>query len=161
MTRSMAHSACRLWRPGRARNGRVPASQRDLLRAFQLRILNEQSLNTSVYWGLAFFNRHPHIGGSTMNHTYNGLYIQTNAGHQPAHRQCRCSLGMGDVALETCSTRNEEVDPRLGVAYNIGTKRNVVVRAGLGCSTHHPSTLARVPGALLRRNHWQVPGTPV
>src|SRR5260370_28393187 len=43
---------------------------------FQAPNFNEQSLNTSVYSGTRFSSTIRNSAEGTMNHTYNGLYIQ-------------------------------------------------------------------------------------
>jgi len=100
---------------------------------FQAPNFNEPSLSTSVYSGTSFAPAIRNAAQGQMNHTYNGVYIQdrwrvTN----------RLTLN-GGIRWEwetwpsnVLNTQWKNIDPRLGLAYNIGTKRNVVVRAGFG-----------------------------
>jgi hypothetical protein len=100
---------------------------------FQAPNFNEQSLNTSVYSGTRFSSAIRNAAEGQMNHTYDGLYIQDKW-----RATSRLTLNAG-VRWEwetwpsnVLNTQWKNVDPRLGLAYNIGTKRNVVVRAGFG-----------------------------
>jgi hypothetical protein len=100
---------------------------------FQAPNFNEQSLNTSVYSGTSFTPAIRNAAQGQMNHNYNGLYVQDKW-----RATSRLTLN-GGVRWEwetwptnVLNTQWKNVDPRLGVAYNIGTKRNVVVRAGFG-----------------------------
>ncbi len=100
---------------------------------FQAPKFNEQSINTSVYSGGRISSTIRNAAQGQMNHTYNGLYIQDKW-----RATSRLTLN-GGIRWEwetwpsnVLNTQWKNVDPRLGVAYNLGTKRNVVVRAGLG-----------------------------
>ncbi len=100
---------------------------------FQAPNFNEPSLNTSVYSGGRISSTIRNAAQGQMNHTYNGLYIQDKW-----RATSRLTLN-GGIRWEwetwpsnVLNTQWKNVDPRLGVAYNLGTKRNVVVRAGLG-----------------------------
>jgi hypothetical protein len=100
---------------------------------FQAPNFNEQSLNTSVYSGTHFSSAIRNAAEGQMNHTYNGLYIQDKW-----RATSRLTLNAGvrweweTWPTNVLNTQWKNVDPRLGLAYNIGTKRNVVVRAGFG-----------------------------
>ncbi len=68
----------------------------------------------------------------TLDHTYSGLYVQDNW-----RATSRMTLNLGVRSdWETWPSRvlNTQlgVDPRLGIAYSLGTSRNVVIRAGIG-----------------------------
>jgi hypothetical protein len=100
---------------------------------FQAPNFNEQSLNTSVYSGTSFSPAIRNTAEGTMNHTYNGLYIQDK---WRATNRLTVNAGVRweweTWPSNVLNTQWKNVDPRLGLAYNIGTKRNVVVRAGFG-----------------------------
>jgi len=94
---------------------------------------NELSLNTSVYSGTRISPTIRNQAEGTLNHTYNGLFIQDKW-----RATSRLTLN-GGIRWEwetwpsgVLNTQWKNFDPRLGVAYNLGTKRNFVIRAGFG-----------------------------
>jgi hypothetical protein len=100
---------------------------------FQAPKFNEPSLNTSVYTGTRFSPAIRNGALGQLNHKYSGLYIQDKW-----RATSRLTLNAGlrweweTWPSNVLNTQWKNVDPRLGVAYNIGTRRNVVVRAGFG-----------------------------
>ncbi len=100
---------------------------------FQAPNFNEKSLSTSVYKGTSFTPAIRNAAEGELNHTYDGLYIQDRW-----RATNRLTLN-GGIRWEwetwpsnVLDTQWKNFDPRLGLAYNIGTKRNVVIRAGFG-----------------------------
>ncbi|PYU56265.1 MAG: hypothetical protein DMG55_24620 [Acidobacteria bacterium] len=100
---------------------------------FQAPNFNEHSLNTSVYSGTRISPTIRNQAEGTLNHTYNGLFIQDKW-----RATSRLTLN-GGIRWEwetwpsgVLNTQWKNFDPRLGVAYNLGTKHNFVIRAGFG-----------------------------
>jgi hypothetical protein len=100
---------------------------------FQAPNFNEPSLNTSVYSGTRFSPTIRNTAEGSLNHTYNGLYVQDKW-----RATNRLTLN-GGIRWEwetwpsnVLNTQWKNFDPRLGLAYSLGTKRNFVVRAGFG-----------------------------
>jgi outer membrane receptor protein involved in Fe transport len=100
---------------------------------FQAPNFNEPSLNTSVYTGTRFSSTIRNTAEGQLNHKYSGLYIQDKW-----RATSRLTLNAGlrweweTWPSNVLNTQWKNVDPRVGLAYNIGTRRNVVVRAGFG-----------------------------
>jgi hypothetical protein len=68
----------------------------------------------------------------TLDHTYSGLYAQDN---WRATEHLTVNFGVRtDWETWPSGVLNTQrgVDPRLGIAYSLGTKRNIVIRAGSG-----------------------------
>jgi hypothetical protein len=100
---------------------------------FQAPNFDEQSLDTSVYSGTRFTPAIRNAAQGELNHTYNGLFIQDKW-----RATSRLTLN-GGIRWEwetwpsnVLNTQWKNFDPRLGVAYNVGTKHNFVIRAGFG-----------------------------
>src|SRR5580704_13854738 len=100
---------------------------------FQAPNFNEQSLNTSVYIGSHISSAIRNAAEGTLDHTYDGLYIQDKW-----RATSKLTLN-GGIRWEwetwpskVLNTQWKNFDPRVGLAYSIGTKRNFVVRAGFG-----------------------------
>jgi hypothetical protein len=100
---------------------------------FQAPNFNEQSLNTSVYSGTSFAPAIRNTAEGQMNHSYNGVYMQDKW-----RITSRLTLN-GGIRWEwetwpsnVLNTQWKNVDPRVGLAYSLGTRHNFVVRAGFG-----------------------------
>jgi len=94
---------------------------------------DEPSLDTVVYNGTRFSPAIRNQAEGTLNHTYDGFFIQDKW-----RATSRLTLN-GGIRWEfetwptnVLNTQWKNFDPRLGVAYNVGTKKHVVVRAGFG-----------------------------
>jgi len=88
---------------------------------------------TAIYHGGAIPQAIRQQASSTLDHTYDGFYLQDK---WRASRQLTLNAGLR-WEFETwpsgvLNTQYKNVDPRLGLAYDLGTSHNVVVRAGFG-----------------------------
>lgn len=93
----------------------------------------EPTFDTAVFQGGRISPAIRNEAKGTLNHTYNGLYIQDKW-----RATDRLTLN-GGIRWEwetwpsnVLDTQWKNFDPRLGLAYNVGTNRHVVVRAGFG-----------------------------
>jgi carboxypeptidase family protein len=102
---------------------------------FQAPNFNEQSLANfaSIYAGGRISSTVRNEALGSLNHTYNGLYIEDKW-------RATSNLTLnGGIRWEwetwpsnVLNTQWKNFDPRLGIAYKIGTKKNVVLRGGFG-----------------------------
>ena len=93
----------------------------------------ESHLNTAVYTGTRYAPGIRNEAEGTLNHTYDGLFLQDKW-----RATSRLTLN-GGIRWEwetwpsgVLDTQWKNFDPRLGMAYNVGTKHNVVIRSGFG-----------------------------
>jgi carboxypeptidase family protein len=100
---------------------------------FQAPGFNEPTLDTGVYKGTRFTSAIRNAAEGTLDHTYDGLYIEDKW-----RATSKLTLN-GGIRWEwetwpsnVLNTQWKNFDPRVGLAYNLGTKRNFVVRAGFG-----------------------------
>jgi hypothetical protein len=96
---------------------------------------NETSLagGPAVYQGGAISQAIRQQASATLDHTYTGFYLQDK---WRASQNLTVNFG-ARWEFETwpsgvLNTQWKNVDPRLGLAYSLGTSRNVVFRAGMG-----------------------------
>jgi outer membrane receptor for ferrienterochelin and colicin len=88
---------------------------------------------TAIYQGGAISQSVRQAASGTLDHTYNGLYIQDKW-----RATSRLTINGGlRWEFETwpsnvLNTQWKNFDPRLGIAYNLGTSHNFVFRAGFG-----------------------------
>src|SRR5205807_9550771 len=102
---------------------------------FQAPNYNEPALANfaSIYAGGRISSAIRNAAEGSMNHTYDGLYIEDKW-------RVTSNLTLnGGIRWEwetwpsnALSTQWKNFDPRLGAAYRIGTKNNVVLRGGFG-----------------------------
>jgi len=100
---------------------------------FQAPNFTEPTFNTSVFQGGRISSAIRNEAEGSLDHTYDGLYIQDKW-----RATDRLTLNAGirweweTWPSNVLDTQWKNFDPRLGLAYNVGTKRKVVVRAGFG-----------------------------
>ncbi len=88
---------------------------------------------TAVYRGGPISQAVRNQSSATMDHTYNGVYIQDK---WRVNQKLTLNGGLR-WEFETwpsnaLNTQWDNIDPRVGLAYNVGTDKNIVVRAGFG-----------------------------
>jgi outer membrane receptor protein involved in Fe transport len=93
----------------------------------------EPNINPSAFQGTSIPAAIRNQAQGTLDHSYDGLYIQDKW-----RATNRLTLN-GGLRWEwerwpsnVLNTQWKNFDPRLGLAYNVGTKHNLVVRAGFG-----------------------------
>jgi len=99
---------------------------------FQAPLFQEPSFNTAVFQEHGYPSAVRNAAQGTLDHTYSGLFAQDNW-----RTADRLTLNFGvrtDWETWPSGVLNTQraVDPRLGIAYSLGTKRNIVIRAGSG-----------------------------
>ncbi|HXM96499.1 MAG TPA: carboxypeptidase regulatory-like domain-containing protein [Candidatus Dormibacteraeota bacterium] len=93
----------------------------------------EPSIDPAVYRGTSFTPAIRNQAQGILDHTYNGLYIEDKW-----RATTRLTLNGGirweweTWPSQVLNTQWKNFDPRIGLAYDIGTKRHFVVRAGFG-----------------------------
>jgi len=100
---------------------------------FQAPNFNEPSLDTAVYKGGRIAPAIRNAAEGELGHTYNGLFLQDKW-----RVSDRLTLN-GGIRWEwetwpsgVLDTQWKNFVPRLGAAYNLGTSKHVVIRAGFG-----------------------------
>lgn len=86
-----------------------------------------------IYGGTKIPSSIRHLAEGTWDHTYNGFYVQDKwraTNKLTINGGIRWEFETWPSAL--LSNQYKNFDPRLGLAYNVGTKWNIVVRAGGG-----------------------------
>ncbi len=98
-------------------------------------LFNETSLagGPAVYQGGAIPQAIRNQASATLDHTYTGFYLQDK---WRASQNLTVNFGarweFEKWPSRVLNTQWKNVDPRVGLAYSLGTSRNVVFRAGMG-----------------------------
>jgi hypothetical protein len=98
-------------------------------------LFNETSLagGTAVYQGGAISQAIRQQASATLDHTYTGFYLQDK---WRASQNLTVNFGarweFEKWPSGVLNTNWKDVDPRVGLAYSLGTSRNVMFRAGFG-----------------------------
>jgi hypothetical protein len=93
----------------------------------------ETTISPAAFQGTSIPEAIRNQAQGTLDHSYDGLYVQDKW-----RATNRLTLNGGlrweweTWPSNVLNTQWKNFDPRLGLAYNVGTKRNVVVRAGFG-----------------------------
>ncbi len=93
----------------------------------------EPKIDTAVYRGSSFSSAIRNQASGTLDHTYDGLYLQDKwraTGKLTLNAGVRWDWETWPSGV--LDTQWKNFDPRVGAAYAFGTKRNFVVRAGFG-----------------------------
>jgi hypothetical protein len=93
----------------------------------------EPAIDPAVYRGSSFSSAIRNQASGTLDHTYDGLYLQdkwraTNGLTLNAGIRWDWETWPSGVL----NTQWKNFDPRVGMAYKVGSRHNVVVRAGFG-----------------------------
>src|SRR5438874_5288437 len=99
---------------------------------FQAPLCNEPTFNSAAGQSHGYPSSVRNAAQGTLDHTYSGLFAQDN---WRATDHLTVNLGVRtDWETWPTGVLNTQwgVDPRLGIAYSLGTKRNIVIRAGSG-----------------------------
>ncbi len=94
---------------------------------------NEPSFDTSIFQGGSFPSAIKDQVQWNPSHTYTGFYVQDK--WQATHRLTLTGGLRWDFETwpsEVFNTKYKNFDPRVGLAYSIGTSKNIVLRAGFG-----------------------------
>lgn len=100
---------------------------------FQAPTYTEATINPAIYSGTAIPQAIRNQAEATLDHTYNGFFLQDK--WQTTNRLTLNGGFRYDFETWPSAALNTDwgnVDPRVGLAYYVGTKRHVVVRAGFG-----------------------------
>src|ERR1700726_231097 len=88
---------------------------------------------TAVYQGGAISQNVRNQASSTLDHTYNGLFVEDK---WRATQNLTLNAGVRwefeTWPSQVLNTQWKNFDPRVGLAYNLGTSHNVVFRSGFG-----------------------------
>jgi hypothetical protein len=93
----------------------------------------EPALDPAIYRGSSFSSAIRKQAAGTLDHTYDGLYLQDKwraTNHLTLNAGIRWDWETWPSGV--LNTQWKNFDPRIGMAYQLGTNRNVVVRAGFG-----------------------------
>jgi hypothetical protein len=100
---------------------------------FQAPNYTEPTINPSIYQGGAIPQSIRQAAEATLNHTYNGFFLQDK---WQATQKLTLNGGLRydfeTWPSQALSTDWHNFDPRVGLSYYVGTERHIVVRAGFG-----------------------------
>lgn len=100
---------------------------------FQKFDFNATRVDTSVYQGQSYTDAIRNQASTSLNHTYSGLFVQ-DKWRPTANLALQLGVRYEFETFPSKVLNNDlnNIDPRFGFAYNLGTKRNLVIRGGAG-----------------------------